>query len=136
MNDCNNYFEVIMGLDVYVRRVNKNEVKAVEVYAKTNWPKVQSGEMNQTNYWNSFPYIKQCDGIRKFGSLFDYLKTLTGKDGDVFILNHDQVKQCKSDALAYAIGGGNDFCYTIATVCDKFFKKCKASDMMQVVFDY
>lgn len=46
MNDCNNYFEVIIGLDVYVRRVNKNEVKAVEVYAKTNWPKVQSGEMN------------------------------------------------------------------------------------------
>lgn len=147
MVDYNNYFEVIMGLDVYVRRVNKEEVKAVEVYVKTNWPKVQSGEMCQSDYWDNYPYLKQIDelagemGIRKFWSLFDYLKDLTGKDDDVFILDVDQVKQCREDALTCVIGDCDDFCYErkcteFAAACDRFLKNRKESDVMQVVFDY
>lgn len=136
MNDYDNYFEVIMGLDITARIVKIDDVKMVKEYQKLNWPKVQAGEMTESDYGKNYPKFASRSinaseyGIRNFWGLREFFIKNLGINGEtVFVLNRNEIETTLKAADTYKLPDIDYWSYLnkcdeVATVCRTALSEC------------
>lgn len=125
-----------MGLDITALIKSRTDLNKETEYRVANWPKVESGEMSENDYYHNYPrysprWINVTEyGIRNWWGLRTYLMNNMGLgDHDVYNLEREQLETLRKAAIERAIPAGNTCNYEgkvdeLLGVIARAFKEC------------
>lgn len=127
-----------MGLDITARIVTKASIEMEKQYMIENWPKVESGEITEDEYFKAFPVNKTFrsinvseDGIRNFWGLRKFFIETLGlaEEDGCFYLGFNEIKTLWNAANYYEIPDIDNYSYSqkcgdVFKICTRALKEC------------